>query len=334
MAGDLPPEDILKSLEKGELAPFYLFYGPSELRLERVLEKIREDFIPESVRDFNLEICYGGETSPFDIINRAQTIPFMAQNRLIIVRRTEEFNAEQLNIFIPYLEDPSGSTCLIFISSKTDFKIKFYKKIRSSGLAVNFAELKSYQIVPWIKRTARELDLNIEGQACVYLHHIVGNRLRDLFSELVKLRLRYGNTDVGEKEVRELAIHSRIYSIFELMNAISEKDLGISLSVLNRFLEEEDKRSGPLQFIGMLNRQIALLWQTKAIIERGGKPKEVSAKLGLAPFSAGNFMKQSQHWSVGELEKGIALLYHADRLLKSGSRPGPVLENLILSLID
>ena len=126
MPADLWPEDILKSLEKGDLAPFYLFYGPGEFRLERVLEKIRRDFIPESARDFNLEICYGGEMDPYEIINRAQTSPFMAKNRLLIIRRTEAYTTNQLDIFLPYLENPVLSTCLIFIASKTDFKKKFY----------------------------------------------------------------------------------------------------------------------------------------------------------------------------------------------------------------
>ena len=332
MPGDLLPEDLIKSLDNGKLAPYYLFHGPDEFRMERTLSRIRESYIPETARDFNLEICYGGETDPNEILNHARTIPFMAANRLIIVRRTEEFTSDQLDKFLPYLEDPPDSTCLIFLSSRTDFKRKFYKKIRTSGLAVNFLELKSNQIVPWIKRAAKEMGLNIDVQACIYLQQVVGNRLRDLDSELVKLQLRYGSGDIGEEQVRELAIHGRIYSIFELMNAVSVKDRRESLSVLNRFLEEEDKRSGPLQVLGMLNRQIGLLWQTKVIIEKNGKTKDVASKLGLIPFSASNFIKQSKHWSSDELEEGILRLYRADRLLKAGSRPGPVLESLILSL--
>lgn len=332
MPRDLLPEDILKSLEKGQLAPFYLFYGPGEFRLERVLERIRQDFIPEAVRDFNIEICYGGETGTSDIITRAQSLPFMSQNRLLIIRRVEEFKVDQLEKFLPYLEDPAPSTCLLFISARTDFKRKFYKVFRSSGRAVYFAELKDSQVVPWIRRTANELGLKLESQACAYLQQIIGNRLRDLYAELVKLQLRFGDKEVDADQVRELAIHSRIYSIFELMDTISVRDCGGSLSVLNRFLEEEDKVNGPLRLIGMLNRQIRLMWQTKSIVDRGGKSKEVAGKLGIAPFSAGNFIKHSKLWSVDELEKGLSLLYEADGMLKSGSRPKPVLENLILSL--
>jgi DNA polymerase III delta subunit len=50
MTGDMRPESVIKSLEKGHLAPFYLFYGPGEFRTEKLLEKIKASFLPESVR--------------------------------------------------------------------------------------------------------------------------------------------------------------------------------------------------------------------------------------------------------------------------------------------
>ena len=258
MARDLRPEDVTNALDKGSLSPFYLFYGPNEFIIERVLSRIKNNFIPENSRDLNMEICYGGEADPSDIVDRAQTLPFLASNRLIILRRTEAYKADQLNQFIPYLENPADSTCLIFVSSKTNFSNKFYKKIRSSGLAVNFFELKNNQVVPWIMNMAREIGLNINRQGSMFLQELTGNRLRDIYSELQKLKLSYGDQSIGEKEVRELAINSRMFTIFELMDAFSVKNIPEILSVLKRFLEEEDKRSAPLQIIGMLNRQIIL----------------------------------------------------------------------------
>lgn len=334
MKGALLPENILRSLKKGDLAPFYLFYGPDEFSLERLLTRIREDFIPGSSRDFNLEICYGGEANadPYDIINRAKTVPFLAGRRLIIVRRMEEFTADQLDKFIPYLEDPVKSTCLIFISSKTDFRYNFYKKIDSLGLAVNFPEIKGKQVVPWIRRTAKELGININEYACVHLQEIVGDRPIDLYNELIKLQLRYGDGKIGEEEVKEMAIFGRTYSIFNLTDALSTKNIGGYLSALDSFLEEEDKKSGPLRLTGMLNRQIGLLWQTKALLEKGVNPKDLVKKLGVQSFIAEKLVKQSRHWSIDDLEEGIALLQRADRLIKSGSRPKPVFESLFMSL--
>ena len=142
MTRDLTPEDILKSLERGQLGPFYLFYGPGEFRLEKVLDKIRNDFVPASLKDLNLEIFYGGEkTDPAEIMNRARSLPFLAGSRLTIIRRTESFSTDELETFLPYLEKPAETTCLIFIASKTDFRKNFYKRIRELGRAVNFTLL-------------------------------------------------------------------------------------------------------------------------------------------------------------------------------------------------
>lgn len=332
MPADLHPEDVLKSLEKGQLAPFYLFYGPGEFRLEKTLGMIREGFIPEAARDLNLELFYGGEVRSSEIINHALSLPFLAQNRLIIVRRTENFTADELANFVSYLDNPSETTCIIFISGKTDFKRKFYKSFRSSGRAVNFAKLKANQVTPWIKRMAGELGLKIDGQACVYLQHVVGNNLGELYAELEKMKIRFGKNSLGIEEVKELVIHSRVYTIFELMNVVSEKKPDRSLQILNRFLEEEDSRGGPLKVLGMLNRQVRLLWLAKEVAGRGGRAGDAAKALGIPPFSARDFVKLSEHWSPGELGRGLQLLYQADGLLKSGSRPGPVMENLIISL--
>ncbi len=100
MSGELRPEDILTRLKKGRVDPYYLFYGPGEFRLEKVLDKIRDRYLPESARDLNLEIFYGDETGAAEIINRARSLPFLADNRLIIVRRTENFKAEALEKFL------------------------------------------------------------------------------------------------------------------------------------------------------------------------------------------------------------------------------------------
>ena len=334
MPKDLGPEDVLGHLDKARLSPFYLFFGQSEFLLEKVLTRIRETFIPEGARDFNLQVFYGDETGkgPGGIIDAARSLPFLSENRLIIVRRIEKIPAIALEHFIPYLESPSESTCLIFVSAKPDFRWKFYKKIRELHGTVNFRPLYGDRVVPWIKKTAKDLGLNMNDQACVYLMEIVGNRLRDLYSELEKIYLRYGERSIGMEDVKAIAIYSRIYTVFELMDEVSMKQRAGALSVLKRYLEEEGGRDAHGKLIGMLNRQILLLFQTRAVLERGGRRADVARKLGLRDFQVKQLMPQSRRWSADQLERALRLLYEADGLLKSGSDGHLVLENLVLSL--
>jgi DNA polymerase-3 subunit delta len=96
-------------------------------------------------------------------------------------------------------------------------------------------------------------------------------------------------------------------------------------------MEEEDKDGG-LKIMGMLNRQIRLLWQAKSVIEGGGRAPDVARKIRLPIFLARRIVDQSKNWSTEDLERAIHLLYQADGLIKSGSQGRLVLENLILSL--
>jgi DNA polymerase-3 subunit delta len=306
--------------------------------MERVLSALKTQLVPEAARDFNLEVLYGDDKvgdqpiEPEQIINKAGSLPFLTDRRLIILRRTESFTAEQLERFLPYLEKPSPSTCLIFISSRTNFNTKFYRKFRSETAAVLFDELKGNQIVPWIKRTAAEdFGVVLDGESCAYLHAVVGNRPRELYSELEKLHLRYGKT-LSLGQVKEAVTHSRVYTVFELLDAVSMKDCGSSLRILKRYLEEEDPREAPLGLITMLNRQIRLLWQTKGVMAKRGGAQEVQKKTGLPAFPAKKLVEQAPLWSEKELQSALERLRWSDDRLKSGSSARAVLENLILSL--
>lgn len=332
MPEDLSPETILDRLKRSQLGKVYLFYGPGEFRIEKVLSQISETLIPESARDFNLQVFYGGDAvNPADITDAARSLPFLSSHRLIIVRRTENIAPSFLESLIPYIDDPSPTTCLIFVSGKTDFRKDFYKKIRGGGGAVHFKPIYDNQVMPWIRRFAVELGLNITDEGCVYLQAIVGNRLRELYSEMEKLRIRYGSQKVEKAQVRELAINSRLYTIFELMDAISLRQHAGALSVLNRYLEEEG-RDAVFGIIGMLNRQVRLMIQARSIVDRGGRSADMSRKLNVQPFLANKLFEQVQNWRLADLEQALHMLYRADRHIKSGAQPRLILEHLLLSL--
>jgi DNA polymerase III delta subunit len=115
------------------------------------------------------------------------------------------------------------------------------------------------------------------------------------------------------------------------MDHISSRRCPESLAVLNRFMEEEG-RDGALRIVGMLNRQVNLLWRTLTEISAGARPDQVGRKLGLLDFQVKPLMQQCKHWKPEELERAYHLLHQADGRLKSSSPARLVLETLVLAL--
>jgi DNA polymerase-3 subunit delta len=303
--------------------------------MERAVERLCRSLLAQGTESFNLHTFYGGKQSVSEttdtgrIIETAQSLPFMSERRVIVVRRTEAYPASALATLIPYLQDPCPTSCLVFMCAKADFRNKFYTFIRDAGKAIQFKNPSERDMVPWLMQTAKSLGLRITLRGCAYLHEMVGSRLRDLYNELEKLHVRYGTDQVDVEQVRELGVGSRTYTIFDLVEQISKKQAAESLKVLNRFLEEEG-RDGWMRILGMLGRELRLLWQAKSIMEAGGKSSELTHKLGLPGFVAQKLCERSKRWDDGGLRRALQLLYEADGLVKTGSDPSLVLENLVI----
>ncbi len=331
---DLTPESVSISLKKGVLAPFYLFYGPEEFWIELTLDKIKKDLIPESVKAFNLEILYGGEISPQETLNRAHLLPFMAPNRLIIVRRTENFTKRELELFLPYLDSPVDSTCIIWVSGKADLSGVFYKRLRELGRAVNFKRLSERQAYSWIQKTSKELGLSIDKDASAFLYQMVGSSLRDLFSEILKVSLRHPNSRIGIEQIKELATFSRLFTIFDLVDYVSKKDAPHAIAALIRFFDTQGRDSNAaLGVLGMVARQIRLILKTKSGLTKGGGKRGVMDRLRPLPnFVIEKCIAQERFWQEGELEEALNHIYDTDGLIRSGVRGDLVLEGLIFRL--
>ncbi len=330
----LTPDNVLISLRENALAPFYLFYGPEEFWVEITLDKIKDGFISKSARDFNLETLYGGENSPNEIISRARSLPFISSHRLILVRNTEKFTKTALDTFLSYLDNPVDSTCIIWLSEKIDLRNKFYKKINEYGRAVNFKKLTEQQIYRWIQKRAKDEGLILEKDGPSFLYQMIGDNLRDIYSEIVKLSLRYPNSNVGIEQIKELAVFSKLYTIFELVDYVFQRDASRSTEALNRFFDTQGRENNRLLgLLQMLARQTRLLLAAKSSVEVGGGRGNMAQELRHLPdFVVRKCITQGKSWKENELYESLGHIYKADELIKSGSKGDIILENLIFRL--
>jgi len=331
---NLTPENVLTSLHKGAFAPFYLFYGPEDFWLEITLDTIKKDFIPDGVKAFNLETLYGGEISAQEILNRAHLVPFMSSHRLLIVRGTENFTKDAYQQFLSYMDNPVDSTCIIWISNKTDLTGAFYKRFKELDTAVNFKKLSERQVYNWLQKRAKELELDITKEASSFIYQIVGSSLRDLFSEIFKLSLRYPHSRIGVEQIKELTTFTRLFTVFDLVDYVSKKDADHAIVVLSKLFETQGRDATTLLgLLGMLARQIRLILKAKSGLTKGGGRMGAIKRLQPLPtFVIEKYLAQERFWQEEELEEALHNIYDADGLIRTGSKGDLVLENLIFLL--
>jgi DNA polymerase III subunit delta len=330
----LVPDKILLSLKSGTIAPFYLFYGPEEFWIEIILDEIKRRLIPDSVKDFNLDILYADDVPAAEVLNRARLVPFMSPRRLIIVRRTEQYSKGDRELFLSYMDNPLESTCIIWVSGATELKDTFLMRCRDSGRAVNFKRLSEGQAFGWMHKRAEELGIRIDREAAGILYQMAGSSLRDLYSELEKISARFPQSRIGVEQIKDSATFSRLFTVFDLVDSVFHKDALHALETLHRLFETQGRDSPAiLGILGMVARQIRLICKAKAGERQATGKRGAAERLKPLPqFVIEKCIAQGKLWEEKELGDALSRIYDADGLIRTGSQGDLVLEHLVVQL--
>jgi len=173
----------------------------------------------------------------------------------------------ELGYLLPYINNPSPSTCLIFVGEKADMRKRFFSALKEKGVVIQFYPLFEGQITGWIKFRVNELGFKIDGRAIEVLKEEVGTNLGSLDNELKKISLYIaGKENIEEEDVLKVVGGSKINTIFNLTEAIGEKKIEMAIKVLRKILNEGEE---PPKILAMITRQIRLIHKALELKEAG-----------------------------------------------------------------
>ncbi len=122
-----------------------------------------------------------------EIIEKAQTIPFLNVNRLIIVSEFEKTTEKERNKLIPYFENPTSFTWLIFLFNGLFKDSNFIENISIQGQVITFWPLWDNQYKSEALNCLKKLSLTIDDVSLLTLLDHLDGSLYSLHNELDKL---------------------------------------------------------------------------------------------------------------------------------------------------
>uniref|UniRef100_UPI002FDF3794 DNA polymerase III subunit delta n=1 Tax=Thermodesulfitimonas autotrophica TaxID=1894989 RepID=UPI002FDF3794 len=148
--------DLVAAIEKGEILPVYLFYGPEVYLQREAVRRFRAALVGENA--LNCEVVDGEEVPPREVAAMANTLPLFATRRLVVVKNAPYFGAGKEDpALLAYLRQPNPATCLIFCTSGTvEKKAATFKLVQKQGKAVEFSYLAPEELKKWFQKKARQ----------------------------------------------------------------------------------------------------------------------------------------------------------------------------------
>lgn len=330
----LSPQRLNDMIERGELHPLYLLYGDETFLIDDTVGAIERTALPaEGLRDFNLNVFYGGEAEPSRIRDAVETLPMMAQVRAVILKDAHLLNDRDWDILLPLIDDPVPTTIFVCVAAKVDKRKKTIKRLLENGCAVEFKRPYDNQIPDWIRLLAKKRDLKMSAEVVDVFHQLVGSNLQDVNAEIEKLSGYLGgkkgdSVTVAIDDVLKAVSRVKLDSVFDLTDAIGKNDRARALDCLVNLLDNGQNEVGVL---ALISRHVRILKLVNDGLSEGLSGARLSSRAGVSPYFLKSYVDQARSWTDRKIERTFQVLLETDRALKSSPVASHLwLENLII----
>ena len=328
-------KETLNSIrETNNRSPVYFLYGEETFFLDLLQGEIIK-LVPKEQRDFNLDLLYGSESTPQQIVGIAKSFPMMSELRIVIVRDFRKLGdnlsetGEKLNDLIPYLENPNPSTLLVFIDEKrpdkrTTFGQMLSGKSKGKNIHVqNFDKLPDYRLPDWVNDWAyHTYKIKFDPEAAQILTQLAGNKLQLLSTEIDKVCTFVDSKGrVTIDDVKKIIGSYREYSVIELKEAVIDRDLDKSLSIVEQMLLKSNADTGEvIRTVGFFYSVFSNIWQIRRLLEKGMNKSRIQQEMGVnSNWYFNQLWKDASNYRLSEMPQIFEALLDADRAVKGYS---------------
>ena len=302
-----------EDLKTGQFNNVYLLYGEEAYLKKQYKEKLRNGILsPDDT--MNYAYYEGKGINVNEVIDLAETLPFFAERRLIVMEDTGLFkNASELG---DYIKDLPETTFFVFVENEVDKRNKLYKAVQSSGRIVELGRQDENMLIRWIAASIKKEDKQVSEGTVRFFLSKVGTDMENIQKELEKLFCYTLEKSVITAEDVEIICTTQITNqIFDMVNAVAEKQ---QKKALDYYYDLLALKEPPMRILFLLTRQFKLLLEVKVMDSQGYGRKEIAEKTGNPPFVISKCQVQAKSFSKAQLREILEESVEIEESIKTG----------------
>ena len=295
-------KSLNEDIKNGQWKPVYLLYGEEAYLKKQYKDRMTKAILPDG-DTVNYAYYEGKGINPGELIDLAETIPFFAERRLIVVENSGFFkNAD--------------TACFIFVENEVDKRNRLYKAVKDKGRVVELGRQDEKTLLYWIGAQVKREGKLIKTSTAQYLVEKTGTDMENLQKELEKL---FAYT-LDEKEITPAAIDEICTAqisnkIFEMVEAVAAKHQKKAMDLYYDLLALKEP---PMRILYLLSRQFKQLMEVKALCIKGMDKSQIAKTVGIHPFVAGKYMSRCRSFGLEELRSIMEDAADTEQLVKTG----------------
>lgn len=312
-----------------DLLPAYLIVGADELKRDAAVRRLRSR-VPADMADFNLDELDGASLEePGQLISSAQTMPFCADFRLVIVNGAGELAKPVSEAVVSYLADPNPQCVLCLVAEKLAKNTRLYKAVAKVGphSVIDCAPLKRWELPPYVVKLAQKRGLSMDNAAAQELVERVGESTVALDNQIATLAQLVG--DVGRITLAD--VEANVAQIAEVSpwafaDAVCERNAPRAMEMLNLM------KAPSLVFLhSVLVGRLRELICAKSLDARGAA-SGLARELGRQSWQVKNHVRWSRAFGEEELVELLGQAAVCERALKGSQDSEAAFARFVLAM--
>ncbi|MCM1106416.1 MAG: DNA polymerase III subunit delta [Blautia sp.] len=292
---------IDNDIKAGQLKRMYLLFGEETYLIRQYRDKLVHALVPED-DTMNFSRFEGSDINQKEIIDLAETLPFFAERRVILLEDSGLFKrgAEEL---ADYMASVPESTVFLFVEQEADRKTKMYKEVKRLGSAVEFPRQTDEILARWIEGRIRKNGKNITREAYALFIEKTGSDMENIDRELEKLICYTLEKDAIEaSDVMAVTTGRTENKIFEMVDAVAAHQQKKALDLYYDLLSLKEPA---MRILYLISHQLQRLLVVKAMTNQGFSNRDIAAKAGCPEWAVRKYQSQCRAFSVEQLKRAV-----------------------------
>lgn len=307
-------KSLQEDIKNQDFKKAYLFCGEEAYLKQQYKHRMKAALLPED-DSMNFSLFEGKKTEPKSVIDLAETMPFFADRRVIMLEDTGFFKSQCTDL-PEYMAELPDYLCMIFVEDEVDKRSRMYKAVKKYGRVVEFAKQDSQTLIRWVlnmmKREGKKIT---QGDMELFLTK-TGTDMGNIEKELEKLLCYTMGRDVITAGDIEAVCTTQITNhIFDMIKAVTEKRQKRALDLYYDLLSLKEP---PMRILFLLARQFNLIMQVKELYKEGYDQSAIAKRTGLQPFVVRNYAGYANRYSTEDLRATVEECVQTEAKVKTG----------------
>ncbi len=330
---------IIRDIQLKKYAPVYVLTGEEPFFIDEIAHSIEHDILDESEKSFGLSIVYGRDSELSQVINLAKGFPMMGNYQIVMIKEAQDLKewkkSDSLKPLENYINQPTPTTIFVLeYKGKTlDKRLSITKLIEKKTVHFVSEKIKDNQLETWIYDYVTSRGYIINRKISELLSDYLGNDLSKIVNEINKIAIIFPpGTEINSDIIQDYVGISKEYNIFELQNALAEKNIIQANRIIEYFVRNPKSMPIPMlvgSLFGFFNKVNIITsaenktYTLQKMYLGGNQKKDIDAAL--------------RNYSAAKLDRIIGYLYDTDKKSKGIGKgqmsDGEILLELIFKIL-